>query len=92
MIRRRAFLIGAASAILTAGFYRDVRRFIERKDEPLLIRPDNVLHTLHAVRHDGRFSLWLDAHPDDEPDWGMTWAQFYPEKASLVAQVEAHLR
>jgi hypothetical protein len=73
---RRSFLIGATSAILTAGFYRDVRRFIERKDEPLLVAPDQVKHQLFAVWHDGAYSLWLDAHPDDEPDWGMTRAEY----------------
>lgn len=74
---RRSFLVGATSALLTTAFYRDVRRFIEHKDEPLLIKPNDVRHTLHAVWHDGAYSLWLDSHPDDEPNWGMSWAQFY---------------
>lgn len=74
---RRSFLIGATSAILTAGFYRNVRRFIERHNEPLLVAPDQVKHQLFAIRQGEGFSLWLDNHPDEEPDWGMTWAQFY---------------
>ena len=76
---RRSFLIGATSAILTAGFYRDVTRFIERKDEPLLIKPDDVIRTLHAIRQGNGFTLWLDNHPDDEPDWSMTWADYYKQ-------------
>ena len=74
---RRSFLIGATSAILTAGFYRNVRRFFERHNEPLLVAPDQVKHQLFAIRKGEGFSLWLDNHPDEEPDWGMTWAQFY---------------
>ena len=77
MVIRRSFLIGATSAILTVGLYRDAIRFIERKDEPLLVAPDQVKRTLFAIRQGEGFSLWLDNHPDEEPEWGMTWAQFY---------------
>jgi hypothetical protein len=74
---RRSFIIGAGSAILTAAFYRDIVRYAERKDEPLLLRPDDVRQTLYAIRQGDGYSLWLDNHPDEEPDWGMTWAEFY---------------
>ena len=50
MVIRRSFLIGVTSAILTAGFYRDAVRSTERKDEPLLVAPDQVKRTLFAIR------------------------------------------
>jgi hypothetical protein len=77
---RRSFVVGAASAILTAGFYRDVLRYTERKKAPLIIPPDNYDDILYAVAADnGSFDLYLGNHPLDDfpPDW--TWRQFADE-------------
>ena len=89
---RRSFLIGAASAILTTAFHRDVLRFIARKEAPLLIKPDHVRQTLYAIPQGGGFSLWLDNHPDEDPDWGMSWAEFYNhawgyDRAGAIAEL-----
>lgn len=77
---RRSFLIGAASTILTAGFYKDVVRYAERKAAPLIMPPGAYDDILYAVASDsGSFDLYLGTHPRDDHPPEMSWRQFADE-------------
>jgi hypothetical protein len=74
---RRSFLVGAGSAIITTSFYKDVVRYTERKDAPLIVPPDNYNAILYALDDEyGGFDLYLGKHPleDHPPSW--TWGEY----------------
>lgn len=72
MFSRRAFLIGAGTA-LTLPVVKKFQWFIEQHDRPLIEVPENPIETLYVYR-DFDYQIDLGAYVDELPS--ITWRQF----------------
>jgi hypothetical protein len=74
---RRSFLINSARAFgaaLTLNFISRVEHFVQSKNSPLLLKPDNHEKILFAIDDDiGGYQMYLGKHPLDDHVPDINW-------------------